>query len=528
MRNFQFPGRSPVYAEQGACATSHPIASAVALSILKRGGNAVDAAVAASAVLGVVEPHMTGIGGDCFAIVAEADGQIFGYNGSGRAAAAARTEWFLERGITQIADDSIHAVTVPGSLKCWEHLVNTHGRLGFDAVLAPAIDYARRGVLTTPRVATDWAELAADLLKDPGACRHYLIDGRAPRVGERYSLPALGETLRKVAEEGTDAFYKGEIAAEIASLVQSYGGLLTEADLAGVSCDPVTPVFASYRGVRVAELPPNGQGITALTLLKILEQFDIGALDPHGAERHHLQLEAGRLAYAMRDAHIAAPEHMQVDVETLVSAAYARNLAGSISLDRRNAALPSVVPSQSDTVYLTVADSEGRAVSFINSVYCGFGAQICTDRSGVLLQNRGACFVVDPNHPNCIDGGKRPLHTIIPAMAMKDGKVWLSFGVMGGAYQAQGHAQVIVNMVDYGMDPQEALDCERLFWNEDGQIVAELGLSDQAYASLAAKGHVMQRARMPHGGGQVIEIIRDGGGYCAASDPRKDGLAIGY
>nr|WP_321455594.1 gamma-glutamyltransferase [uncultured Cohaesibacter sp.] len=528
MRNFQVPGRSPVFAEQGVCATSHPIASAVAISILQKGGNAVDAAVAAGATLCVVEPHMTGIGGDCFAIVAEADGQVFGYNGSGRSAKAAVTDWFIYQGIDEISEDSIHAVTVPGALKCWEHLVQTHGRLGFDEVLAPAIDYAERGVAAAPRVATDWAKLAEGLKNDPGAAKHFLIGDRAPLVGERYSLPALGQTLRKVAENGSDAFYYGEIAAEISALVRGYGGLLTEEDMAGISCDPVVPVKASYRGVDVLELPPNGQGITALTLLKILEQFDLAGLDPHGAERHHLQLEAGRLAYAMRDAFIAAPEHMAVDVETLVSEAYASELARSISPLRRNDALPSVVPSQSDTIYLTVADSEGRAISFINSVYRGFGARVCTKKSGVMLQNRGACFVVDPGHPNCIDGGKRPLHTIIPAMALKAGKPWLSFGVMGGAYQAQGHAQVISNMVDFGMDPQEALDCERVFWNDSGTIAAEDGLSEEAYQALAAMGHPMMRAKTPHGGGQVIEINRDTKIYQAASDPRKDGLAIGF
>ena len=257
MRDFQLPGRSPVYGEAGMCATSHPIASQVALSVLQQGGNAVDAAVAAGAVLTVVEPHMTGIGGDCFAIVCEPDGAVHGYNGSGRAAAAAKTEWFQEQGITEIAENSIHAVTVPGSLKCWEQLVLEHGALGFDKALQPAIDYAERGYAVTSRVAVDWQGLATDLAKDPGAARHYLINGHAPKVGTRHQVPALGKTLRAVADRGSDAFYKGEIAAEIASLVQHYGGLLTEEDLAGVRCDPLMPVSAAYRGVEVVELPPN-------------------------------------------------------------------------------------------------------------------------------------------------------------------------------------------------------------------------------------------------------------------------------
>lgn len=528
MRDFQSPGRSPVYASNGICASSHPLASATALHILRSGGNAVDAAVAAAAVLCVVEPHMTGLGGDCFALIAKPDGRLIGLNGSGRAAKAAKTEWFLERDIGEIAEDSIHAVTVPGSVKAWDHLIAEHGSMGLDQVLAPAIDYAQKGYAIAPRVAHDWTGMIEALAKDPGASQHYLFDGLAPVAGMRHSLPALANTLRAIADGGSDAFYHGEIANEIASLVQSYGGLLNEEDLAGVSCDPVEPVLASYRDIEVAELPPNGQGITALTLLKILEQFDLCSLDPHGAERHHLQLEAGRLAYAMRDAHIADADHMKVSVEDLISDGYAARLAKSIDPARRNSDLPSLVLSQSDTVYLTVADGEGCSISLIQSLYRGFGARICTEKSGVMLQNRGACFVVDPDHANCIDGGKRPLHTIIPAAARKGGKTWLSFGVMGGAYQSQGHAQVIANMVDYGMDAQEALDCPRLFWDETGAVLAERTINQAVFDALADKGHAMKWASEPHGGGQIIAFDRENGGYQAGSDCRKDGQACGY
>lgn len=528
MRNFQKPGRSVVMARNGAAATSHPLASNAALSVLRQGGNAVDAALAASAVLCVVEPHMTGLGGDCFAIVAEPDGMVRGYNGSGRAAKAATISYFLEQGIDEIAADSIHAVTVPGAVKAWETLALSHGSWSLAQIFAQAIEYAQDGYGVAPRVATDWADLAEDLGKDPGASRHYLMDGKAPRSGQIHRAPALAQSLRQIAKEGSDAFYKGKIGEEIVDLVRSYGGLLSMEDLAGVSCDALEPVYASYRGVKVAELPPNGQGIAALTLLKILEQFDLAGLDPHGPERHHLQLEAGRLAYAMRDAHISDPASMKEKVETLISSSYAKQLAASISPDHRNEALPSLVPSQSDTIYLTVADKEGRVVSFINSVFRGFGARICTKESGIMLQNRGSCFVVEPGHANCIDGGKRPLHTIIPAMAFKGERPWLSFGVMGGAYQAQGHAQVIVNMIDFGMDVQEAIDAPRLFWNDKGQIIAETGLSSSCFDALAAKGHEMIWADMPHGGGQAIEIDWTGPLYHAGSDCRKDGQAVGY
>jgi gamma-glutamyltranspeptidase/glutathione hydrolase len=528
MRDFQLSGRSPVLAQNGAAATSHPLASSTALRVLEQGGNAVDAAIAASAVLCVVEPHMTGLGGDCFAIVAEPDGALHGYNGSGRAAKGATPDYFLGQGISEISEDSIHAVTVPGSVKAWESILEIHGSWGLDRVLSYAIDYAENGYGVAARVATDWASLTDDLAKDEGAATHYLMDGKAPECGSLHHAPALAKSLRQIAEQGSDVFYKGEIGEEIVALVQSYGGLLTEEDLAGVSCDAIKPVFASYRGVEVAELPPNGQGIAALTLLKILEQFDLKSMTPHGAERHHLQLEAGRLAYAMRDAHIADPDHMKVAIETLISEDYVRQLASSINLERRNDTLPSMVPSQSDTIYLSVADRDGRAVSFINSVYRGFGARRCTLQSGIMLQNRGSCFVIEPGHANCIDGGKRPLHTIIPAMAFKDGKPWLSFGVMGGAYQAQGHAQVIANMVDYGMDGQEALDAPRLFWNDVGEVIAERGLADSTFNTLSTKGHKMQWAAMPHGGGQIIEFDRERGIYWAASDFRKDGQAVGY
>ncbi len=528
MRDFQLPGRSPVLAQNGAAATSHPLASSTALRVLEQGGNAVDAAIAASAVLCVVEPHMTGLGGDCFAIVAEPDGALHGYNGSGRAPKGATPDYFLEQGISEISEDSIHAVTVPGSVKAWESILQAHGSWGLDRVLSYAIDYAENGYGVAARVATDWAGLVDDLAKDEGAATHYLTDGKAPVCGSLHRAPALAKSLRQIAEQGSDVFYKGEIGEVIVSLVQSYGGLLSEQDLAGVSCDAIKPVFASYRGVEVAELPPNGQGIAALTLLKILEQFDLKSMTPHGAERHHLQLEAGRLAYAMRDAHITDPDHMKVAIETLISEDYACQLASSINVERRNDTLPSMVPSQSDTIYLSVADRDGRAVSFINSVYRGFGARRCTVQSGIMLQNRGSCFVIQPGHANCIDGGKRPLHTIIPAMAFKDGKPWLSFGVMGGAYQAQGHAQVIANIVDYGMDGQEALDAPRLFWNDAGEVIAERGLADSTFNTLSTKGHKMQWAAMPHGGGQIIEFDRERGLYWASSDFRKDGQAVGY
>ena len=530
MRNFQLPGRSPAYGTRGMAATSHPTATQVAVEILRRGGNAVDAAVAAVAVLGVVEPHMTGIGGDCFAIIAEPDGSVHGLNASGRAPRAADLGYFLERGITAIAEDDIHAITVPGAVAGWEALVSGHGRLGLDAVLQPAIEIAEAGFAVAPRVAEDWGRLELKLKADSGASRHYLYEGRrAPFAGEVMAAPALAATLKAIAKDGARAFYEGPIAEEIVATVQARGGLLTLDDLAANSVGWVEPVRTGYRGLEVAELPPNGQGIAALILLNILENFEFLGLDRNGPERLHLEIEAARLAYGCRDAFIADPAAMTVAVADLIGKAYGRRLAERIDPTRRRPELAAGLPIPgADTVYLTVADADGRAVSLINSLFHGFGSGVVTPNSGVTLQNRGACFVVEEGHPNAIGPGKLPLHTIIPGMAFRDGQWAISFGVMGGAYQAAGHAHFISNVVDYFMDVQAAIDAPRLFWNDAGRIGLEDGLSEITLAGLARMGHGAYRVDQPWGGGQAIEFDRKRGVYIGGSDPRKDGCALGY
>ena len=528
LRDFQLPGRSPVHARRAVAATSHPLSTSAALNVLREGGNAADAAVAAVAVQCVVEPHMTGIGGDCFAIVARPDGSIDGLNGSGRAPAGVTPEALIEAGLTEIGDESIHAVTVPGAVKAWELLLERHGSWPLARVLAPAIDYAQNGFPVTPRVGSDWAGLVELIKRDEGAAKHYLVDGKAPEIGSLHRLPALGETLSAIAESGSSAFYEGPIAQEIAATVQAKGGFLSEEDLAGIDVMPVKPVASDYRGVTMLELPPNGHGVTALVLLNILETFDLGSLDPLGPERFHLEMEAARLAYSVRDLHVADPETMSVSAEALISKDFAAGLAARIDPARRISGLPDeVLTPDSDTVYLTVADSSGMAVSLINSVYCGFGVGVATPRSGIILQNRGACFQLKPGHPNCIGPRKRPLHTIIPAMALRAGRPWLSFGVMGGAYQPCGHAHVLANIVDFGMDVQQAIDAPRIFFDGiEGDLMVEHGVSAATREGLGARGHSLKDASEAIGGSQAIMMEK--GMLIAGSDPRKDGCALGW
>ena len=528
MRRFDRPGRSPVHAENGMAATSHPLATIAALDILKRGGNAVDAAVAASATLCVVEPHMTGIGGDCFAIVAQPDGSLHGLNGSGRAPAAADADWYRARGFRNIPETGPHAVTVPGAIKAWETLLERFGTMPFEALFAQAIRYAEEGFPIHPRVGWDWARQVEALAADEGGRRHYLLDGKAPGVGARQRQPALAGTLRAIARNGSKAFYEGEIGAEIAATVRGLGGLLTEDDLAAVSADWVEPISASFARHEVFEIPPNGQGITALIMFRLLETIGPAA-DPDSAERWHLEVEAGRLAYSVRDHLVADPATMTVAPEELLSESFIAALAGRIDRRRRNPEVSLPAMPRSDTIYLTVVDRDRRAISFINSTYEAFGSKIVTPHSGIALQNRGACFSLEKGHPNEIGPGKRPMHTIIPAMAMLDGLPAVSFGVMGGAYQPMGHVQAFSNLAAYGMDPQEAIDHPRLFWSEDDDVLeAESGIPDSVRRRLAGMGHAIRDAERPHGGGQMIVIDRRNGFLIGGSDPRKDGIAAGW
>lgn len=517
-------------AERGAAATAHPLATLIAIDILRAGGNAVDAAIAAAAALGVVEPAMTGIGGDCFVLIAPKGGdKVIAYNGAGRAPAAASAEWFLDRGIGQISPDSVHSVTVPGAVEAWCRLAEEHGKLGIDRLLQPAIDLAAKGFPVASKVAADWRRNVDRLRVDPAARAMLLPKGKAPSAGDRIAFPALAKAMKAIARDGADAFYRGWIADDIVRRLRAEGSLHTREDFARHRGDYADPISTGYRGTRVWECPPPGQGLTALLLLNILSEAPLAA-EPLSADRFHTQIEASKLAYAERDRHIADPEHVRVPVKRLLARAHAKRLAAAIDPARAMTNLPAhLLLPHPDTTYLTVVDKDRTAVSFINSIYHGFGSARVAPRSGVVLQNRGACFVVDPGHPNCIGPSKRPMHTIIPAMATRGGKALVSFAVMGGHYQPVGQAQVLGNMLDYGMDPQAALDFPRLFF-EDGGVTTEAGIPDAVRRELIARGHriVPAEADEPLGGGQAIAIDWKRGVLIAGSEPRKDGLALGY
>ncbi len=528
MRNFHTPGHSTAYGVNGMAATSSPLATLAAIDVLRHGGNAVDAAVTASAVLCITEPHMTAIGGDCFALVGAPDGKVTGLNGSGRASMRADADWLKASGLTEIAPDSVHAVTVPGAIDAWDRLLRRFGTLTLGDCLQPAIRHAEEGVPTQPRVAFDWVDEVDRLKADAGASRHLLVNGRAPSEGEIMRYPALAETMKTIAREGRDGFYAGRVAEDIVTCLAKRGGLLTLDDFAAADGDFVEPISTEFAGREVLEIPPSGQGLTALMALNALRHFDLARHAPDSVERRHLEVEAMKLAWVLRNRYIADPSQVDVPVAELLSDKTADMIAGLIDLKKAFNGPESLVPMVgSHTVYLSVVDRDRLAVSFINSVYDHFGAAIVAPVCGVTLHNRGKAFVTDPAHPNCIAPGKRPLHTIIPAMTRKDGLVEMPFGVMGGNYQPMGHVAVMLNRFVYGMDPQAAIDWPRLF-PDKGVVGIEDGISDAVAAGLAALGHRVERHKDPWGGGQAIAIDRQRGVLIGGSDPRKDGFVLGY
>ncbi|MGO4739621.1 gamma-glutamyltransferase [Bosea sp. 2KB_26] len=526
-RDFTRPGRSLAVAENGMAATSHPAATLAALGILKAGGNAIDAAIAAVAMQGVIDPHMTGIGGDCFAIYAQPGKAPIALNGSGRAPAAATLAWFREQGMTSIADNSPHAVTVPGAADAWCRLSADHGRLSLEEVLQPAIKAAEDGFRVTPRVAHDWAIYANRLRKYEGAAAVYLPGGEAPRVGDRMTHPALGRTLRRLGQQGRDAFYRGPVADEIVSVLNRNGALHVADDFAGQTSDYVEPISAEYRGYRLHECPPNGQGLTALIIARILEGFDLAEGRVSEADRIHLLAEATKAAYHQRDLIVADPAFAPVDVQQVLSDAFIGRLRDRIDMKRAQPAVDDDMPVHRDTVYLTVVDRDRNAVSFINSLFWAFGSGIYAPESGVMLQNRGAGFRLTEGHPNAIAPRKRPLHTIIPALLTKNGRTQMTYGVMGGQYQATGHAHVLSSMLDRGDDPQQAADRPRSFVAE-GKLTVESTIGPEIRADLAARGHDVSVLPEPTGGCQAIWIDEARGVLLGGSDQRKDGMALGY
>lgn len=525
MRDFHLPGRSAVYATNGICATSHPLAAHIAVDILSRGGNAMDAAIAGAVVLGICEPQMTGIGGDCFVLYSDKGGSnIRAYNGSGRAPAAASAANLRDKGLTAIPTNSADAVTIPGAIEAFCTLSDRHGVLGLDAILAPAIHYADAGIPVAPRVASDWSN-DAKVLQGHGP-RHFLVNGSVPDVGTLFRAPGQAEVLRRIARDGAQAFYQGEIAEDMIKALTEMGGQHTAADFASHQGSDADPVSGGYRDVDLVEHPPNGQGATAILLLNILKQFDLPSMDPFGTTRAHIEAEATKLAYDARNRFLADPDHT-TRLGHMLSADTAKALAGLIKMDRAMpAAAPLTEDIHRDTVYITVVDKDRMAVSLIYSIFHGFGSGIASDTFGILLQNRGAGFNLTQNHPNELAGGKRPMHTIIPAMLTQNDQVTNSFGVMGGGYQPCGHARFVTNMLDFGMDPQTAIDAPRCF-SDAGQMKVERGYSDDVRQGLADLGHKVITPDTALGGAQSISIRSDGV-LEGASDPRKDGCALGY
>ena len=530
--------RSNVTALNGAVATSQPLAAQAGMQVLLEGGNAVDAAVCMAATLAVVEPMSTGLGGDVFALVwSEQDKKVYALNGSGRSGVSATAEEVSRRGFTAIpteGEGAAMSVTVPGTVAGWQSLLEKFGSFELAELLQPAIRYAVQGFPVTELIAYGWAANTEKLRYRPSG-GELLLNGRAPRFGEVVQLPQLGATLQLVAEGGSEAFYQGKLARAICEFVQAEGGWLTEQDLRQHYSEWVEPIASDYRGVQVWECPPNGQGIAALIALNIVEGFDLSENEPQSAQRYHLLIEAMRLAFADALQHVADPARVAVPVEQLLSKDYAAKLRKLIGFRAMGAPPGDVTVGEGgDTVYASAVDKDGNACSIINSLYQGFGSGLVVPGTGIALQNRGALFTLKADHPNVLLGSKRPYHTIIPAMATRNNEFWLSFGVMGGFQQPQGHLQVISNIVDYGMSPQQALNALRFSLEVTGsmELRVEDGFLPVTWRALARRGHnvtvVEGNERTLFGGGQIVARDPESGVIMAGTEPRKDGCALGW
>ncbi|MBX3279317.1 MAG: gamma-glutamyltransferase [Acidobacteria bacterium] len=527
--DFRFHSRrSVVMSRRGMAASSQPLAVEAAIDVLRRGGNAVDAAATATAVLSVIEPMSTGIGGDLFAIIWLArERRLIGVNASGRSSQLASPDALLAAGHQRVPMDGALSVTVPGALDGLDRCLATCGTIPLKEALAPAIEFAEHGFPVPEITAQMWARAARKLRQNDESARVWLPAQRAPLAGEIFRNPDLARTLRSIADLGCEYFYRGELAESIVKTVNELGGSMHINDLAAHSSDFVQPISTSYRDCEVVELPPNNQGLAALVALNIFESFNQSGIEHHSADHLHLMIEAMKLGLADSHAYVADPRE-PVALESLLSKQYAAERRKMISRDHALVAHPGHPDIAGDTVYVTVVDRERNVVSMISSVFKAFGSGVTVPGAGVVLQNRGACFTLEAGHPNRFGPGKRPFHTIIPALVMKHGVPWCSFGVVGGLMQAQAHLQVVNNLIDYGMNPQAALDAPRFRILESGAIALEDGISKNVCDALAARGHIIQadQTEEGYGGGQVIlvadELLMGG------SDPRKDGCAIGY
>lgn len=535
-----FATRSEVIAQNGMAATSHPLATQIALDILKKGGNAVDAAIAANAALGLMEPTGCGIGGDFFAIIWDSKTQkLHGLNASGRSPKSLTLEWFKENGYTSIHPHGPLPVSVPGAVDGWFELHGKFGSLAMGEILQPAIDYAEKGFPVTELIAHYLAGNARALQKFDGFKEVYMPGGKPPDKGEIFKNPYLANTYRKLAKEGRDAFYKGDIARTIDQYIREQGGFLSYEDLASHTSEWVDPVSTNYRGYDVWEIPPNGQGIAALQILNILEHYDLSAMGFGSADYIHVFTEAKKLAFEDRAVYYADMSMAEVPVEWLISKEYAAERKKQINPLRASRSYDPGELSKGETIYLTVADKEGNMVSLIQSNYRGMGSGMTPPGLGFVLQDRGEMFSLDEGHRNVFAPGKRPFHTIIPCFVTKDGQPWISFGVMGGAMQPLGHAQIVINIVDFGMNLQEAGDAPRIYhtgsteptggeMRDGGLLHLESGIPYQVIRNLIQRGHRIMYTVGPYGGYQAIMWDAEKKVYFGASESRKDGQAAGY
>lgn len=526
MRDFHFPGRSAAFAQSGMCATSNLFAANVAVDILKSGGNAFDAAIAGAVLQGLCQPAMTGLGGDCFVLFQPAgSNRIIALNGSGRSPAAANPSRLREAGHAKIPMDAIEVVTIPGAVDAFCQLSMDYGRLDLAEVFAPTIKYARKGIPVMPRAAQDWAR-AADVLT--GRARDIFLNaGKPPKAGELFANPAMADVLELIAHKGRAGFYEGPVAEDMVTSLRAVGGVHTLDDFANTKSTYSDPISGLYRGTELVEHPPNGQGATAILMNNILAHFDIASLSPMGAERAHIEAEACKLAYDARNRFLADPDYTS-RLAHMMSPQTASTLADLID-PTRAMENPSVLTEEvhRDTIHISVVDRDRNIVSLIYSVFHSFGSGLASDRYGINFHNRGLSFSLEPGHPNELGPHKRPMHTIIPAMLRNAGQVNMSFGVMGGAYQANGHARFMSNLIDFGMSPQAAIDAPRCFCDA-GILKVERGYQPDVVVRLSDLGHKIEVPDVPIGGAQAIQIDPKTGMLQGGSDPRKDGMAIGY
>jgi gamma-glutamyltranspeptidase/glutathione hydrolase len=518
--------RSEVIAPHGMVAASHPLAAQVGIDILKSGGNAIDAAVAVNAVLGLVEPHMNGVGGDLFAIVWDNDTQqLYGLNATGRSPYEINRQVFVRQNLDRVPGTGPLTWTVPGAVDGWDQLLTRFGTMGFPEVLAPAIAYARDGFPVSEIIQGQWAASEDSLAQWPTSAATYLPNGRPPAVGEVFKNPGLVRTYEAIAQGGRDAFYRGEIARKIVAFSESNGGYYTARDFEDHTSAWVDPVTTSYRGHDIWEIPPNSSGIVALMMLNILEGYDMAALGQNSAAAIHRIVEAKKLAFADRDRFVADSDANRLPVSELISKAYGDTRRALIDPARASQSVNAGDPTE--TVYLTVVDKDRNAISLIESIFGGFGSKVVPGDLGFALQNRGSGFSLEPGHFNALEPHKRSLHTNMPAFVTKDGKPWLSFGVMGGDMQPQGHTQVLSNIIDFGMNLQEAGDAARV--RHGGSVMVEPGVTDDVVAELERMGHRVRRAGGGGMGGyQAIMINPETGMLHGGTDPRKDGVVLGY